>query len=56
MGLLAIYIKVMDKKPKYTLEELVDKITPENTHPETDWGPDVGKEIVEEYQPSQEGK
>jgi antitoxin MazE len=30
-----------------TLEELVSQITPENRHEETDWGPDVGKEIVE---------
>lgn len=30
-----------------TLKELVAKITPENRHQETDWGPDVGKEIVE---------
>lgn len=30
-----------------TLEELVEQITPENRHGETDWGPDVGKEIIE---------
>lgn len=30
-----------------TLEELVAQITPENRHRETEWGPDVGKEIVE---------
>jgi antitoxin MazE len=30
-----------------TLAELVAQITPENRHKETDWGPDVGKEIVE---------
>jgi antitoxin MazE len=30
-----------------TLEELVAQITPENRYEETDWGPDVGKEIVE---------
>jgi antitoxin MazE len=30
-----------------TLEELVAQITPENRHEEIDWGPDVGKEIVE---------
>jgi len=30
-----------------TLEELVAQITKENRHPETDWGPDRGKEIVE---------
>jgi antitoxin MazE len=30
-----------------TLEELVAQITPQNRHEETDWGPDVGKEIIE---------
>jgi len=30
-----------------TLDEMLDKITPETLHGETDWGPDVGKEIVE---------
>ena len=30
---------------KYTLEELVCKITPKNRHPETDWGKPMGKEI-----------
>ena len=32
-------------KPKYTLEELVAQITPENRHEEWDTGPPVGKEI-----------
>ena len=31
--------------PRYTLEELVAQITPENTHEEWDTGPPVGKEI-----------
>jgi hypothetical protein len=31
------------KKPP-TLEELMEKVTPENTHPEVDWGSDVGLE------------
>ena len=30
-----------------TLEELVAKITPQNRHKETDWGPARGKEIIE---------
>jgi antitoxin MazE len=33
------------RRRKYTLKELVSKITPQNRHPETDWGPPVGKEI-----------
>ena len=30
-----------------TLDEMCASITPENRHEETDWGPDVGKEIIE---------
>jgi antitoxin MazE len=32
------------KPDRYTLEELVAQITPENLHGETDWGPPVGRE------------
>ena len=32
-------------KPKYTLEELVAGITPENCHDDLDWGKSMGKEI-----------
>jgi hypothetical protein len=31
---------------KYDLKELLSGITPDNIHPEVDWGPDVGKEIL----------
>ncbi|HEY2739756.1 MAG TPA: AbrB/MazE/SpoVT family DNA-binding domain-containing protein [Thermoanaerobaculia bacterium] len=31
---------------RYTLEELVQGITPENRHEEIDFGPPVGREIV----------
>jgi antitoxin MazE len=30
---------------KYQLHELVSKITARNRHEETDWGPQVGKEV-----------
>lgn len=33
------------KRRKYTLQELVSKITPRNCHSETDWGPPQGKEV-----------
>lgn len=33
------------RRRRPTLDELVDAITPENRHPETDWGPPVGKEV-----------
>ncbi|HEX3728501.1 MAG TPA: AbrB/MazE/SpoVT family DNA-binding domain-containing protein [Opitutaceae bacterium] len=32
-------------KQRPTLKQLLKGITPENRHPETDWGPPVGKEI-----------
>jgi antitoxin component of MazEF toxin-antitoxin module len=35
-------------KPRYTLEELVAAITPENVHPEIETGPDVGREVLED--------
>ncbi len=35
------------RKSRLTLEDLVNQITPENRYEEIDWGPDVGKEIVE---------
>ncbi len=31
-------------KPRYKLDELLSLITPENIHPETDWGEPVGRE------------
>ncbi|HJY64754.1 MAG TPA: AbrB/MazE/SpoVT family DNA-binding domain-containing protein [Ignavibacteria bacterium] len=39
--------KKKKRKNKYTLEELVSKITPENRYGEIDFGPPVGKEIIE---------
>ena len=35
------------KKNKYSLEELLSDIKPENLHGEIDFGPPVGKEIIE---------
>lgn len=40
-------IELLRTEKLATLKELVAKITPENRYGETDWGPDVGKEIVE---------
>jgi antitoxin MazE len=40
-----IEVRPVERIP--TLEELVAQITPENRYEETDWGNDVGKEIVE---------
>jgi len=33
------------RKPAFDLEAMIDGITPENRHEETDWGPAMGKEI-----------
>jgi antitoxin MazE len=33
------------KRRKYSLKQLVSKITPQNRHPETDWGKPMGKEV-----------
>ncbi len=36
---------VISRAPcRYTLEELLEGVTDENRHPETDWGPPVGRE------------
>ena len=32
-------------KRRYTLKDLVSKITPENRHAETDWGGPTGREV-----------
>jgi len=37
-------ILLRPRRKEYTLEELVARITPENRHGETDWGPPVGRE------------
>jgi antitoxin MazE len=33
------------EKAKITLKSLLAGVTPENIHPETDWGKPMGKEI-----------
>lgn len=34
-----------EAKRRYTLDELVDGITPQNRHEEVDWGKAVGREM-----------
>jgi len=41
-----IIVEPEKKKPKYTLEELLEGINEENIHSETVWGEPVGKEIL----------
>jgi antitoxin MazE len=40
-------IEVRSAEETPTLEELVAQIRPENRHPESKWGPDVGREEIE---------
>ena len=32
-------------RPRYSLDELLEQVTDENIHAETDWGPAVGDEV-----------
>jgi len=41
----ALVIKVATKRRRYVLEHLIDGITEENRHRETDWGGSRGNEI-----------
>ena len=44
-GKLVIEVIKPRRKRRYTLDELVAGITPENRHEELDWGPPVGNEV-----------
>jgi antitoxin MazE len=35
------------KRPKYTLRELLKGCKPGKFHGELDWGPDVGREVID---------
>lgn len=37
-------IVIRPAKARYSLDELVARITPKNRHPETDWGKPAGRE------------
>jgi antitoxin MazE len=42
----ALVVKVVkQRRHRYELEQLINGITTENRHPETEWGPPVGNEI-----------
>ena len=36
---------VLTASPAPTLDELLEGVTADNLHPETNWGPPVGKEV-----------
>jgi antitoxin MazE len=44
-GKLIVEVAKPRRKRRYTLEQLVAGITPENRHSELDWGPPVGNEV-----------
>lgn len=37
---------IIERTPQYTLEELIEGITPENRHDEIDFGPPQGNEVI----------
>ena len=43
-GASGLMVKAAPKRLK--LDDLLDKVTPENLHPATAWGADVGREIT----------
>lgn len=42
-----VEVSIRPAHKKYNLDDLIAQITPENRYPAIDWGPDVGREIVE---------
>ena len=38
-------VTIRPRAPTYTLDELLDQVTPENRHDEVDWGRPVGDEV-----------
>jgi len=44
-GRLIVAPRQQKRKWKYSLEELLDGVTTENIHTETDWGAPSGKEV-----------
>jgi len=38
-------IVIRQSRPTYSLDQLVARITPQNRHDESDWGPAVGHEV-----------
>jgi antitoxin MazE len=35
------------RKPRYRLSDLLAEVTPQNVHPQTEWGASVGREVLE---------
>jgi antitoxin MazE len=43
-GVLVVKVAKRRKRRRYNLEDLINAITEENRHAETDWGPPLGNE------------
>lgn len=43
--LIAEELLIIKRAPQFTLEELLEGITPENKHDEIDFGPSLGNEV-----------
>ena len=44
----SIVLTPVDQDKEFTLEKMLEGVTPENIHPMVDWGPDVGAEIIDD--------
>ncbi|MFI5271008.1 MAG: AbrB/MazE/SpoVT family DNA-binding domain-containing protein [Candidatus Saccharimonadales bacterium] len=42
----SIVLTPVQPEDDFTLEKMLEGVTPENVHGEIDWGPDVGAEII----------
>jgi antitoxin MazE len=43
----AIVVRPKNKRPAYRLTDLLKDCKPRQLHGETDWGPDVGREVID---------
>jgi antitoxin MazE len=45
VGTAGLTVKAVPKR--LDLDDLLNKVTPENVHPESDWGEDRGREVLQ---------
>ena len=45
----SIVLTPVSEEDDFTLEAMLKGVTPENVHPEVDWGEDVGAEIIDDH-------
>jgi antitoxin MazE len=44
----SIILTPLQSDDDFTLDKMLEGVTPENVHGEFDWGPDVGAEIIDD--------